>query len=537
MLFRLIVVLIICLPACVLQAKSKKPAASGDSAGVRTRTIQLPRENKINALAYEGYSNGLLLIGLGEPYAAIDNLKRAEKADPQSFEISLALAELYYSLKDPSMALKELDRTGTRNAAYYRLAAACYQNLGDLDKAVDAAVNLAKLAPDDQTPYSFLATVYRQRQDLDSCIWAYENLARLAPDNARVWNELGQLRLRTQAFDQAKVAFQRSISADSSSANIIAFAALSDLYSIAQMPESSKVILKEALALDSTNMLLHRQLTSIYAEQDSFALALPHAVMAAQLSPLDRNNLRRLGWVYLNLDSLAKADSIFTNLIENGEDLPINRYYLGHIALQEHDYARARDQFGRLVAMEDTLAGRWIDLGYAQRMLGHADSELVTYREGLQHVTADSGKVRLKFAIGAALERGGQVDSAIAVLEDVVASAPNDAEALNYLGYLLADKNLRLNYARDLIKRALDIEPNNAAFLDSYGWVFYRLKDYDKATEYLSRAASLSRDATIFEHLGDVYSAQGKTAEARQWWQKALDISPQNAGLTAKLKQ
>jgi len=517
-------------------------AQTGSSDSSRTapftvRTIPLSHDRSISAYAYEGYVNGLLLMGLGEPYAAIDYLKKAQQSEPESFEISLTLAELYYSLKDPSLALKELDKTGIQNADYYRLSAACHQSLGDVDKATAASVRLITLEPDNQLAYSFLANAYRKRQNLDSTLWAYENLARLSPNNFRVFNELGQLRMRARLMDQAREAFRTSLRLERTPANIMAFAALSDLYSLAQLPESSKIVLKEALLVDSANFVIHRQLTSIYADQDSFALALPHALLAVQLSPLDRNSLRRLGWVYLNLDSLDQADSIFTNLIDNGEDLPANRYYLGHIAMQKRDYTRAREQFGRLVAIEDTVADRWLDLAHAHRMLGHTDSELVAYREGLGRVSSDSGKVRLKFAFGAALERQGRIDSAVLVLEEVVADAPKNAQALNYLGYLLADKNLRLEYARDLIKRALDIEPDNAAYLDSYGWVFYRLRDFGKAVKYLSRAAALTRDATIFDHLGDAYSALGKLAEARDWWQKALEIEPQNASLIEKLRQ
>ena len=134
-------------------------------------------------------------------------------------------------------------------------------------------------------------------------------------------------------------------------------------------------------------------------------------------------------------------------------------------------------------------------------------------------------------------DRVGQIDSAVAVLEELVSKYPNNGSVLNYLGYLLADKNLRLEYARDLIKRALDLEPKNSAFLDSYGWVFYRLKDYDKAVKYLKLAAETARDAVIFEHLGDAYAAQGKRTEAHEWWQKALELDPQKIDLAEKLKQ
>jgi len=275
----------------------------------------------------------------------------------------------------------------------------------------------------------------------------------------------------------------------------------------------------------------------VYIDQDSFALALPHAKRAVELSPQDRNLVRRLGMVYTNLDSLDKADSIFTNLVNGGEDMPVNYFFLGTIAYRKKDYARARDQYQKLVILEDTVVDRWMSLAVTYRMLGQDDSELAVYREGLNHVRSDSSKLILYFGIASTFDRVGKLDSAIAVLEGVVSSHPRSANALNYLGYLLADKNLRLDYARDLIQRALVIEPQNGAYLDSFGWVFYRLKDFGKAVKYLRQAAEITKDAVIYEHLGDALSAQGKQAEAREWWQKALDLDPQKSGLAEKLKQ
>lgn len=501
------------------------------------RTLPLATDNTIKNFAYEGYINGLLLQGLGEPYAAIDNLKKAQQIEPQSFEISYALAELYYNLRDPGMALKELARTGKRNRDYYRLAVSCYQTQGDMEKAVEAAVNLVRIAPDEQLAYSFLANAYRQRQDVDSTLWAYENIARLSPNNFRVWNELGQLRMRTKSLDAAKEAFQNSLRLDRTEANIMAFAALSDLHGLSNQPESAKVLLKEALQVDTNNILLRKQLIMTYVDQDSFALALPLAIRSVELSPLDRNLVRRLGMIYTNLDSLDKADSIFTQLVNEGEDLAVNYFFLGSIAYRRKDYAGARDQYRKLVILEDTVVDRWASLAVTYRMLGQDDSELAVYREGLNHVPSDSSKLILYFGIASHFDRVGQLDSAVSVLEELVSKYPKNASVLNYLGYLLADKNLRLEYARDLIKRALDIDPDNGAFLDSYGWVYYRLQDFDKAVKYLRQAAETTKDAVIFEHLGDALLAQGKQAEAREWWRKALELDPQKSGLAEKLKQ
>jgi len=94
---------------------------------------------------------------------------------------------------------------------------------------------------------------------------------------------------------------------------------------------------------------------------------------------------------------------------------------------------------------------------------------------------------------------------------------------LNYLGYMLADQNVRLQEAQDLIRRAVKLDPNNYAFLDSLGWVYYRLNRLDEAEQQLTRSLQLmSKDPTIHEHLGDVYFKQGKIKEAIAQWQSSV---------------
>jgi tetratricopeptide (TPR) repeat protein len=101
------------------------------------------------------------------------------------------------------------------------------------------------------------------------------------------------------------------------------------------------------------------------------------------------------------------------------------------------------------------------------------------------------------------------------------------AEVLNYLGYLLADEGKRLDEARELISRALSIDPENAAYLDSMGWVLYRLRDFNGAKEYLESAVQFmdvsdEENYVIYDHLGDVYYEIGRVREAVEAWEEAL---------------
>jgi uncharacterized protein HemY len=93
---------------------------------------------------------------------------------------------------------------------------------------------------------------------------------------------------------------------------------------------------------------------------------------------------------------------------------------------------------------------------------------------------------------------------------------------LNYLGYMLADRNVRLDEASQLIKKALEIQPDNPAFLDSMGWVYFRQGKYTEAQGLLERALEHMADPTVHDHLGDVYARQGRTKEAIVEWQASL---------------
>jgi tetratricopeptide (TPR) repeat protein len=106
----------------------------------------------------------------------------------------------------------------------------------------------------------------------------------------------------------------------------------------------------------------------------------------------------------------------------------------------------------------------------------------------------------------------------------VLTVAPGSAEALNYLGYLLADRGRALDEAVRLVERALEADPGNPSYLDSLGWAHFRRGDLREAEKYLTPAAEqLPRNAVVQDHLGDVFAGLGRWDEAIASWRRALD--------------
>jgi Flp pilus assembly protein TadD len=127
------------------------------------------------------------------------------------------------------------------------------------------------------------------------------------------------------------------------------------------------------------------------------------------------------------------------------------------------------------------------------------------------------------FLLGAILERQKKFDLAEEQFKKVIELNPRNAQTLNYFGYMLADRGVRLDEAVIFIRRALEEEPYNGAYLDSLGWAYFQQNRLSEAESFLRKAADRSRhDPTIREHLGDVLFKTGRLALAGAEWEKAL---------------
>jgi Flp pilus assembly protein TadD len=135
-----------------------------------------------------------------------------------------------------------------------------------------------------------------------------------------------------------------------------------------------------------------------------------------------------------------------------------------------------------------------------------------------------SDKEMAVFMLGAIFERQKKFDQAEEQFRKVLDANPRNSSTLNYYGYMLADRGIRLDEATSLIKRALAEDPDNAAYQDSLGWAYYKQNKLPEAEELLRKAATReSHDPTILGHLGDVHAKMGKDDLAEADWQKSLD--------------
>jgi tetratricopeptide (TPR) repeat protein len=156
-------------------------------------------------------------------------------------------------------------------------------------------------------------------------------------------------------------------------------------------------------------------------------------------------------------------------------------------------------------------------------------------------IVLDSRNDQAYFQLGALHDENKNKEKSIANMKRAIELNPQNAAALNYLGYTWAEMGIHLDEAEILIQRALKIAPNDGFYIDSLGWVYYQRGDYNQAVEHLERAVEITvDDPTIIEHLGDAYEKVGKADRAVAHYRDALKKSKdeeQNLRLREKIQR
>jgi tetratricopeptide (TPR) repeat protein len=454
-----------------------------------------------------------------------------DQVDSSSFEAYLQLGAHHLARSDPEGAAKAL-----KKAVEIEPSARAYHSLGDVYRAVqkgaDAIENYRKaleMEPRNVAVRLKLAdALYRERKLEDTLAEANAVLA-ADPDNRYAAELKGKALRDLRRFDEAEALADQSLARDA--------ADLSAAYLKATVAEARR---DYASAVTQLERLLARPQSGEDAQQ-----------RAAN----DRAFLLHLGLDYQQLGRHADAAGAYGRAFElsgRTEATVLTQRLQALVRAADLDRALAEARDGRkrfpdeaqLVMMEASILrekGKTEEAillaeGLRKKSAGKFDALLEVaefYQQAkrfpdAEQVLAEARKVqprdlRALFLLGAVLERQKRHDAAETVFREALGVEPDSAPVLNYLGYMNADRGVRLEEALTLIERAVAIDPDNGAYLDSLGWALFRLNRFDQAEVQLRRAVSKgSPNAVVLDHLGDVLQRRGNLREALDYWQRAL---------------
>jgi len=247
-------------------------------------------------------------------------------------------------------------------------------------------------------------------------------------------------------------------------------------------------------------------------------------VLAGLERPDRREALRVRARLEVSQGDLRDARQLARKL-RDASDPGVAALVEGEILVREDELSRAISKFDEAVAVLGPDSSERV--ATICREAGHAELGQKFLEDW---VAREPGSAEAQFALGRYLERASRFAEAEIRLRRAIALDPQNSQALNYLGYSLADRNEKLDEALTLVRRALEIERFNGAYLDSLGWIYFRMGEYAKGRDPLERAArEYPRDATVLEHLGDLYEKLGDPQGAEAAWKRALEADPQGA--------
>jgi tetratricopeptide (TPR) repeat protein len=410
-----------------------------------------------------------------------------------------------------------------------------------------------------ETAFAKAAAILARLPTPDERIVMMESLVERFPESADAHQALAMLAASVSRHEVAERAAQRAMELRPDW-NAPQLFLVRLLLSDGKRPEA-RALLETFVGANPGDQALKMLYGQLLVDEREFSTA--RAVFERMLReyPKDPDVLFAVGILSLQLEDLAGARLHFGRLYETGQRQDEAAFYLGQTAERAEDITTALDWYAKvgdasgddarvrmaflrakrgevtqareiLQRMRDQSPDNAIALFMVEAEIldevGRADEARGVYDEAL---AVFPGEDSLLYARGLHAMKRGQIELGERDLRQIIEVDPDHADALNALGYTLADQSDRFEEALELIERAHALKPEEPAILDSLGWVYYRLGDLKRALDYLQQANDRLEDGEIAAHLGEVLWALGRHTEAWAVWDKAMESAPDHAYL------
>ncbi len=399
----------------------------------------------------------------------------------------------------------------------------------------------------------------RQAKSPVAALSVMEQLLAKHQNNPYAWLAHGQLSLRQGKLEQAMASVDKSLALKSHWAPAVVMRAR--ILSLQGDKKKALAYLEEEREDELENdVSVGMSYARLLTEAEQLPQAFAEFERLAEQDPRNVEAQYAAGVLALQLDKLDKAETHFKHVWRLRQRRMLeSSYYLGRVYEEKKDpetalkyyfavhhgeyYLGAQSRAANLLAEQGKLARArehlhslrvgnerdqvrlYLVEGELLRKAGQYQEALIFFADKLEKLPNDTS---LRYARALVAERADKLALAEEDLRIIIEREPGNAQALNALGYTLADRTERLDEALDYITRALEVEPKDAAIIDSMGWVQYRLGNHAKAVELLRQALSLIHDPEIAAHLGEVLWEMGNKREALDVLETALEKYPEH---------
>jgi len=542
------------------------PGGSG-SAPLEQQTLRVnpaPQQDDVFADAAYDLMVAEIALNRGDTDLAIERYLALSKSqdNPAIAERAVRIAVYGQNLDAAIEAAQRWIELDPERIEARQVIAAIYIRQDNVDEAfsyLDSLIETSSL--DDEQLYMPLLGILAREKNTETVLAVSRQIAESHEDSAHAQYMHGMLSAQSGRAEEALDFLDRSIALEeidgihSARARVLLRLGRSD---------EAIVSLEKAVAANPSDQNLRLTYARLLVDIKEYDKARVEFEKLHQASPDDAELLYTLGLLSLEAQRLDDAEKYLMMLIRLDERDGEAQYYLGRIYENRKQYDKAIEwyeqvhvgdyQFDARLRVADMLglSGRtdealeyldsmlkgsqsngslvriYVAKGELLRLARRYEEAMTVFDTALEIVPGNSD---LLYARALVAERLGRIDQLEADLKVILKTEPDNAHALNALGFTLADQTDRYEEAYGYIKRAIEIMPEDPAIIDSLGWVYYRMGNYEESIRLLRKALSRFDDAEIAAHLGEVLWVTGNQQEARVVWQKALQKSPDDPAL------
>jgi len=510
---------------------------------------------------------------LNRLHLALQHSRRSVELDSMNIEYLNLLQEVYTSGKQADSASivleKILNLDSTNVNAYYKLAriyelnkpaqairiyqklsriigsewsvlirvAELYERLGNDQKAIETIEELRTLDPANQAIQKVLVDFYVKRGDFSKASEVLEEIIELYPDDEEAIERQAQVFLMMKEWNKAAEIYKSLfIKPDvSHEAKIrIAYAYFIESFKDSILLSTAKELFLQIDA-DTTDWQVKMYLGGIALRENNDSSAIKYFKIVTELAPWNPEAYLQLGNIYYEGKDYQHAEVVFRQALERfPEDFAIN-FMLGISFIQQSKYSDAEPVLAKAISLNGNDV-------FSLSAYGHTLSQLKRQEEAIQYlnkaIKLDPNNVDLLGSLGLIydnLEKWDECDSVynLALTRD----AKNPLVNNNY-SYSLSKRGVRLDEALQMVNLALDAEPMNSSYLDTKGWIYYKLGQYDSAKVYIQKSLDVGGEkAVILDHLADVYFKLNQKEKAIELWKKAQELDPSDEKIKNKIEK
>jgi len=487
---------------------------------------------------------------------ALEAYEKAAICDPEAEYIAEKIPVLLIQLGrlEEAAALLESYIEGRPEKTLQRFILARLKiQQGQEDEAIELYRQALNIEPDNNTIRLRLGLLYSKKGEFEAAERIFKTILEHNEESyfallylARMYAQSGELTKAEQYYQQTlKLNWSRELSYE-----------IADFYTLRKDFDKAQKIYQLVLERDKNDerAALGMVQTYLFLEKGESALQELDRIRSLSNTP-ERIDLVR-SQILINLGENERAKTLLTALLEKNTLAHAN-YLLGIIYYEESHYEDADEQLRRIppsapeyrdalmlrvrILEESGESERAVEV--LEKALASDESRQPEFFSWLAAILRENGKPEkasevlekgvgmynenedLLYEYAILQERVGNHKLAMELMEKILSLNLNHADALNFIGYSWADRNVKLKKAYEYISKALELKPNSGYILDSLGWIYYRLGELEKALAALEKAATIEpEDPYIIEHLGDIHRAMDNDEQALYYYRKSLDL-------------